>query len=191
MATYSYPSARAASAISSSVARPSVAVVCMCRSPRISRCSTSFGRRALRPVRSRPGFRAARAESSRAPAPGRRLLRFRPPRACRRRARNSPYSLSLRPMRMARCRSATLCSLLPVKYCMAAPKLSCSSARTSTCRPSRPSLHAGFVGAAPEHFVDARMRRHAFERRGRIRAGDEKVHDRRWFPCRAADCRRA
>ena len=47
-------------------------------------------------------------------------------------ARKRPYSLSFRPIRMARWRRATLCSLLPVKYCMAAPKVSCSSARTST-----------------------------------------------------------
>ena len=37
-------------------------------------------------------------------------------------------------------RMATLWSLLPVKYCMAAPKRLGGSARTSTCRPSRPTL---------------------------------------------------
>ena len=52
-------------------------------------------------------------------------------------------------MRMARCRSATLCSLLPVKYCMAAPKLSCSSARTSTCSPSRPNFTLVLLAPRP------------------------------------------
>src|ERR1022692_4606073 len=46
----------------------------------------------------------------------------------------------LKPIFTARVRTATLWSLLPVKYCNAAPKLSRGSARTSTCNPSRPTL---------------------------------------------------
>jgi hypothetical protein len=48
-------------------------------------------------------------------------------------ARNKPYSLSFSPILTARMRIATLWSLLPVKYCMAAPIDSGGSVRTSTC----------------------------------------------------------
>ena len=50
-------------------------------------------------------------------------------------------------------RKTTLCSLLPVKYCIAAPKLSDPSARTSTCNRSTSEGDAGFVYALPEGFL--------------------------------------
>ena len=141
----------------------------------MSRCSTSFGSACASASSISPSSRAARAESSRGRASGRPLLRFRPRRARRLRRGTSPYSLSFSPMRMARCRSATLCSLLPVKYCIAAPKLSCSSARTSTCRPSRPNFTLVLLTPRPEHFMNPRIRRDAIQRRRRIRAGDEQI----------------
>ena len=67
-------------------------------------------------------------------------------------------------------RIATLCSLLPVKYCMAAPKLSRGSARTSTCKPFAADLGAGLVLAAGQHLVHARVRDEALERAPRRRA---------------------
>ena len=48
---------------------------------------------------------------------------------------NKPYSFSLNPRAIARSRSATLCSLLPVKYWSAAPKRSSGTTRRSTCTP--------------------------------------------------------
>ena len=56
-------------------------------------------------------------------------------------------------MRTARVRMATLCSLLPVKYCRAAPKLAGESARTSTCRPSRPTLALALFSPCPRTSV--------------------------------------
>ena len=47
--------------------------------------------------------------------------RFRPRRARSSSSRNSPYSFSVSPSFSARLRSTMLCSLLPVKYCSAAP----------------------------------------------------------------------
>ena len=51
-----------------------------------------------------------------------------------------------------------------------------ASARTSTCRPSRPNSDAGFVRTLAQHFVHARMRDESVERLGRgAGPGDQKV----------------
>src|SRR2546428_639850 len=49
---------------------------------------------------------------------------------------NTPYSLSRSPLRTAISRTRTLCSLLPVKYCSAAPNASGATTRRSTWSPS-------------------------------------------------------
>jgi multidrug efflux pump subunit AcrB len=49
--------------------------------------------------------------------------------------RKTPYSLMVRPFCRARPRRAMLCSLDPVKYCSAAPKLEGAMTRRSTCVP--------------------------------------------------------
>src|ERR1035441_5225506 len=54
--------------------------------------------------------------------------------------RNRPYSLSLSPIFTARVRIATLWSLLPVKYCMAAPKFSGSLPDQSFLRHQRAEI---------------------------------------------------
>ena len=117
-------------------AQPSVRSGVRCRSPRISDSSTRA--RQLRHdgrarLRQRP--RAARAE----PRPGR--ARRRPPPRCGWRgctsSSNTPYSLSLSPLRMASSRSLTLCAVEPVKYCR--PRQSCRGATTrrSICTSAR------------------------------------------------------
>ena len=66
---------------------------------------------------------------------------------------------------------ATLCSLLPVKYCMAAPKLSCGSARTIHLQAFAGRTCAlALFSPLRQHLVHARMCDEAVER-GRRRRG--------------------
>ena len=104
---------------------PSVAVVCMCRSPRRSCRSIEARQRAVpRPPRSRRGSRAVPAAIHAQPE---RLVdalpRSRRQRESSSSTRNRPYSFSLSRAGCARSRSAMLCAFEPVKYCIAAPRL--------------------------------------------------------------------
>ena len=138
MARYFKPRCRAASAISSSVSRPSVSVVWACRSPRISSSSISSGSLpAGGPLEFVPRLAQFGREARAGRAP-RRLL----PRSRRRgrspgrpSTRNTPYSLIFRPRCLARPRSTTLWSFEPVKYCRAAPNDSRGTIRRSTWNP--------------------------------------------------------
>ena len=71
--------------------------------------------------------------------------------------RNRPYSLSFRPIFTARMRIATLCSLLPVKYCMAAPKHLGRQRAHVHLQAFVADLGAGLVLAAGQHFLHARV----------------------------------
>ncbi len=62
--------------------------------------------------------------------------------------RNRPYSFNLKPSPMARSRSAMLCAFEPVKYCMAAPRLSAATSRRSACKPPSSST-LDFVSPCP------------------------------------------
>ena len=149
MAMYLRPRSRAAATISSSEALPSVSVVCMCRSPRMSSSSMSFGKLARPwPTRIRTGPRESRAEraAGRAwrrhlPRCGRRCIpaSIRPLRdldfAAPCGTRNTPYSLIFSPRSLAMPRSTMLCCFEPVKYSSAAPNDSAGTIRRSTCRP--------------------------------------------------------
>ena len=68
MAMYFRPRDLAAAAISSMLAVPSVQVLCMCRSPRMSPSSISSGSSRRRPIRTPAGPRAARAENRAGPS---------------------------------------------------------------------------------------------------------------------------
>ncbi len=107
-----------------------VSVVCMCRSPRMCPDFHQLGSRSSRRQLDLAQILAQFRRNPRAaPAPRKRPLPF-PPRPLTSSApRNSPYSLSFNPIFTARVRMATLWSLLPVKYCSAAPKALPAAAR--------------------------------------------------------------
>src|SRR6266566_2966443 len=117
---YAWPSLRAASIISASVALPSLASVCICRSPRISWSVTSWGSScafasAISPRFSRiSGGIQSRPSAAYTSCSVRPEMHFDP--------RNTPYSLSLSFLACAILRSSMLCACDPVKYCIAAPK---------------------------------------------------------------------
>ncbi len=133
MAMYAYPSACAASAIGPIGVWPSLASVCICRSPRICSRVTSTGSRCVRASSISP--RASRSSGgiqSRPRAPY-TSSSVRP--ATRRVPSKTPYSFSLNFFAWAILRSSMLCACEPVKYCSADPYASGSTARRSTCRP--------------------------------------------------------
>ena len=135
-----------------------------------------FGQAAfVRRLRFRRCSRAAPAESTAGRAPRRLPSSVSPATRESSSTRNRPYSLSLSPILTARVRMATLWSLLPVKYCMAAPKLSGGSARTSTCRPSRPTLALALFSPRASTSSTLRIGDEALERGGGGGSGDQQV----------------
>ena len=103
--------------------------------------------------------------------------------------RNSPYSFSLKPRPIARSRSAMLCAFEPVKYCIAAPRLSAATSRRSAWKP--PLEQDARLGVAvAEHALDQRVVDEVVHQRRparRRRAG----RGRRRSRSRAAGCRPA
>src|SRR2546428_52836 len=101
---------------------------------------------------------------------------------------NTPYSLIFSPFLTAFSRSLTLWSLLPVKYCSAAPNDSGSTTRTSAWMPTSSTTperaHPGEVAdlsglAGLLQFVDGLDAQALVEEHGRLRPHFRHGHQRR------------
>src|SRR3569832_134836 len=125
MARYSRPRSRAASAISASVLRPSVALVCACRSPLISCRSSNLGSWPCCAASISP--RSSRSSGGMYGRPTDWSTEVSVVPAMHTSSRNTPYSLILRPRRWPRRRIAMLCALLPELFCCVALFFRCGS----------------------------------------------------------------